>query len=207
MAEDDFIGEFDQGIDAEVCQGLVSLFNTAHKRKLTNPGKTGSGVDKKRKDSTDFPDGKMNDILRKKYGHYVDSFLDQLMNCYHEYENKYSVLKHPKTWPLAIYSWNIQRYYGGGQAYHVWHYENPTPAFMDRVLSWITYLNTVEEGGETEFLYQEKKVQPVEGKTVIWPGHFTHTHRSLPSPETKFVIVGSFRFAEAPGQQRMQNLR
>ena len=42
------------------------------------------------------------------------------------------------------------------------------------------YLNTVEEGGETEFLYQSMRVKPEQGTLLIHPGGFTHTHRGNP---------------------------
>ena len=42
------------------------------------------------------------------------------------------------------------------------------------------YLNTVDEGGETEFLYQRMRVKPEQGTLVIHPGGFTHTHRGNP---------------------------
>ena len=42
------------------------------------------------------------------------------------------------------------------------------------------YLNTVEEGGETEFLYLAKRFKPVRGRVLIWPAGFTHVHRGNP---------------------------
>ena len=41
------------------------------------------------------------------------------------------------------------------------------------------YLNTLtdEQNGETEFLHQEKRIQPKENTMLIWPAGFTHTHR------------------------------
>ena len=49
-----------------------------------------------------------------------------------------------------------------------------------RVLVNMMYLNDVDEGGETEFLYQSMRVQPKKGRVVIWPAGFTHTHRGNP---------------------------
>jgi hypothetical protein len=53
----------------------------------------------------------------------------------------------------------------------------------------------VEDGGETEFLHQKWKVTPKKGLTLIWPAHFTHIHRGLPSYTTeKYVTTGWFDF-------------
>ena len=42
------------------------------------------------------------------------------------------------------------------------------------------YLNDVDDGGETEFLYQKKRIRPKQGRVLIFPAGFTHTHRGNP---------------------------
>ena len=66
------------------------------------------------------------------------------------------------------------------QGYHVWHSEDNSVMATRRVLVNMMYLNDVDEGGETEFLYQSMRVQPKKGRVVIWPSGFTHTHRGNP---------------------------
>jgi quercetin dioxygenase-like cupin family protein len=36
------------------------------------------------------------------------------------------------------------------------------------------------EGGETEFLYQNRREEAVAGDVLIFPAGFTHTHRGNP---------------------------
>ena len=43
------------------------------------------------------------------------------------------------------------------EVYHIWHVENNDKASGDRVSVYMLYLNTVKEGGETEFLYPRYK--------------------------------------------------
>ena len=72
---------------------------------------------------------------------------------------------------------------------------NPCGDVGRRLLVFMTYLNDVEDGGETEFLYQNLKVKPEKGKTLIWPSEWTHTHRGLTSKsESKFIVTGWFEF-------------
>ena len=55
------------------------------------------------------------------------------------------------------------------------------------------YLNDIEEGGETEFVYQDRlKIKPTTGTLLIWTAGFTHTHRALPiiNYEPKYLITG-----------------
>lgn len=79
------------------------------------------------------------------------------------------------------------------EGYHTFHYENSGWDEQTRSLSWMIYLNTVEEGGETEFLYQQLRVKPKKNLGLIWPGSFTHIHRGLPPiNETKYILTGWF---------------
>jgi hypothetical protein len=61
----------------------------------------------------------------------------------------------------------------------------------------MAYLNDVEEGGETEFLYQKKRVKPVKNRVVVWPAGFTHTHRGNPPlSNAKYIITGWVEWIE-----------
>ena len=73
---DNFIGEFRGNVPAGTCQGLIALFNEAHKRKLTHSGKTGKVEDKARKDSTDLSSAKIPDKLRSRYSEHIDAYMD-----------------------------------------------------------------------------------------------------------------------------------
>jgi hypothetical protein len=53
------------------------------------------------------------------------------------------------------------------------------------------YLNNVNDGGETEFLYLKKRVKPIEGRLLIWPASYTHTHRGNPPlSHSKYIVTG-----------------
>ncbi len=52
------------------------------------------------------------------------------------------------------------------------------------------YLNDFEEGGETEFFYQNKKLKPTGGQLVFAPSHFTHTHKGhVPISNDKYILT------------------
>lgn len=84
---------------------------------------------------------------------------------------------------------NIQRT-SKSQGYHVWHYEDGAYGSNRRVFATMLYLNTVDDGGETEFLYQSLRIKPEKGKFLIWPSHWTHTHRGNPPlKEDKYIVT------------------
>jgi Rps23 Pro-64 3,4-dihydroxylase Tpa1-like proline 4-hydroxylase len=79
--------------------------------------------------------------------------------------------------PFKDIGYNIQRYQPG--EYYHWHIDGGSHQFADRQLVAIWYLNDVEPpGGETEFLFQDVKIRPEQGKLVLFPPFWTHEHRA-----------------------------
>ena len=110
-------------------------------------------------DKSSYPDQK--DIGPTSYGFVIEQsgILGKIFNnaihaCYDVYSKKYFNLR---TFDTQIYNSNIQRTLPG-QGYHVWHCENEHMyrASNPRVLAVMMYLNDVNDGGETEFIFQHK---------------------------------------------------
>ena len=80
--------------------------------------------------------------------------------------------------------------YETGQAYHDIHsdYAPFNEQMERRHLTFIMFLNSVADGGELEFPRQKVKVAPEEGRAVIFPSCWTHSHRSLPPSETRYIF-------------------
>jgi hypothetical protein len=69
------------------------------------------------------------------------------------------------------------------------------PEATNRVMAWMTYLNTVEEGGETYFPTQQAKIKPAKGLTLLWPADWTHLHQGCVAPnETKMIVTGWYDY-------------
>lgn len=97
---------------------------------------------------------------------------------------------------------NLQKYRAGVGGYHFWHSEiYPRDSSCDtlhRVLLFMFYLNTVPEGGETEFYYQQRLLKPIEGRMVIAPAGFTHTHKGhVPLSNDKYIATSWILFQRA----------
>ena len=62
-------------------------------------------------------------------------------------------------------------------------------------MAFILYLNDVDEGGETEFLYQSRRVKAKAGTVVLWPAAYTHVHRGNPPLSgSKYILTGWLEF-------------
>lgn len=97
---------------------------------------------------------------------------------------------------------NLQKYLAGEGGYPHWHSEiYPQDARCEplhRVLLWSVYLNDVPEAGETEFLYQQRKIAPRAGTLLIAPAGFTHTHRgNTPVGGDKYIATSWVMFQRA----------
>ena len=78
-----------------------------------------------------------------------------------------------------------------GEGFHEWHFENSGEVPYRRLVTML-YLNTVEEGGETEFLYLHRRIQPRRGRLLVFPAGFTHTHRGNPPLSNDKYILTSW---------------
>ena len=80
--------------------------------------------------------------------------------------------------PFKDMGYQIQRYQPG-EFYH-WHIDGGSHEFSQRQLVALWYLNDVPgPGGETEFLFQNIRIKPEQGKLVLFPPFWTHEHRAV----------------------------
>ena len=97
---------------------------------------------------------------------------------------------------------NLQWYAAGEGGYPYWHCElyprDERCETLHRHLLWTLYLNEGFEEGETEFLFQRRKVAPRTGSLLIAPTAFTHTHRgNRPQGADKFIATSWILFQDA----------
>lgn len=138
----------------------------------------------------------------------VIAYRKALLRIIAEYRKEFPRCKACQSWGLhPLASLQIQHYRPGG-GYFDWHTEYNGPSGPDRLrhLVFMTYLNTVEDGGETGWYHQKIKIKPKKGLTVVWPVDWTYTHRGFVAPsEDKYITTGWFEYmnsnAEAPTEQ------
>jgi len=125
--------------------------------------------------------------LKVKYTNkpFIDIFFNEL---YPYYTERYSILNTINV--HSIYDMKVQKTLPG-EGYHSWHFENMGKGFTDRILAFSLYLNDVEEGGETEFLYQKCRFKPEKNTLLLWPASYTHVHRgNQPLSGEKYILTG-----------------
>lgn len=179
--------------DQSLCDDLIYYFEQ-------NPNKvTGEihrsidkfpKVDKEEKDSIDL-DLRLDTEMGKRY-------VNELQKVLEMYKIKYPSCD--RTSKYGIEAINLQKYNPQG-GYKLWHTERSGGLFPGayRHLVFMTYLNDVDDNGETEFEYQNIKIKPKKGLTLIWPADWTHTHRGIPSDsQIKYIATGWYSFSSQP---------
>ncbi len=171
-------------IDPKICDELIEFFEA--NEKLHKLGVLDTGRDKTKKISTDI-NINMEDQNMVKYAF-------QLKYCVEEYKKVFPALDiYLAPWAMRELI-NIQRY-KPGEGFYSWHTENSNIISSHRIMAFMTYLNTVEEDGETEWLHQKIKIKPEKGLTLIWPSDWTHVHRGcVAKKETKYIATGWFSY-------------
>jgi prolyl 4-hydroxylase len=125
----------------------------------------------------------------------VLEYLKELQEILDKYIKKYPMSNYYSPFQIQE-NINIQLY-KPGEGYPVWHTEraNVTLPMVNRHLVFMTYLNDVNDKGETEFYHQKLITKARKGVTLIWPADWTHTHRGIVSPtEEKYIITGWYNF-------------
>ena len=111
-----------------------------------------------------------------------------LKSCMMHYMDEYDQLK-----GMTMVSTDIkfQRTPAGG-GYHLWHYENASHEYSHREVTWMIYLNDIEEGGETEFRFQKRRIKPTQGTVVLFPAAMTHVHKGnmVMGEDNKYIVTG-----------------
>jgi hypothetical protein len=152
-------------------------------------------VDESVKSSTDVILDKST-LLWKRYTQQMQKIVMKYTE-YYEYADKTT-----SKWTI-LENTNIQ-HYKQNEGYKAWHFERGSGDFpvVYRYLVFMTYLNDVDDQGETEFLYQGRKIKPRKGLSLIWPAEWTHTHRGIPSPtEEKIIVTGWYSLVPNVGLQ------
>jgi Rps23 Pro-64 3,4-dihydroxylase Tpa1-like proline 4-hydroxylase len=164
-----FIFETHHALSADICERAIERFE--HHIEEQYEGRIGQNVGKNRSIK------KTTDLVVSGKPHWKD--IDQALfrsigQAILEFREAFPYFKGP----FKDVGYNLQRY-NPGEHYH-WHIDGGSHDFSQRQLVALWYLNDVPgPGGETEFLFQDVKVKPEQGKLVLFPPFWTHEHRAV----------------------------
>ena len=116
----------------------------------------------------------------------------ELYNRFHSIMDRYKIdtKLHPKQWPEK-YSWEALRMkkYERNRGFFHDHVDVGNYDSARRFLVFFAYLNTVDEGGETEFVDLDLQVSPECGTVLVFPATWEFIHRgNIPVSQDKYIL-------------------
>ena len=187
MIDKDFLGVFDNMADEDYCKKVINHFKKVKTISRSEKEKV-SQIEKD--NQVYFMINEMDSVVMDTNQVILEGFIKAISQSLDEYRKQYPVLIDG----VRKYDLNndvkIQRTLPG-QGYHVWHCENAGITSSRRMIVASMFLNQCEEGGETEFLYQHRRIKPQAGRMVLAPTGWTHPHRGNPPLKgAKYMING-----------------
>ena len=195
MFNPDFIEIYDNALSSSNCKEIINWFeNQSLIRGVCMGSNHTIAVDLKSKSDWELPYGKT--IFTNKT--FVDLIIrDALIKYVPFYRKSYPSVDTIDSWSVCD-QYNIQKY-DPGDGYHSLHCENTGESTTQRVLAWMIYFNTVTDKGGTYFSAYNKTINAKEGRLVIWPAYFTHTHKGVVSKtQTKYIATGWHYYSSDP---------
>ena len=192
-SSDQFINVYSDVYEEGFCQHLINEFERIACSGATSDRIKSEGAKRHHKnDSHVFLDLRHQGVGSFNEKNTINLLYNGLQECFEDYSQNFSILKDLNLRGNTLKMQST----APGQGYHLWHGEQGKDEASARCLVWILYLNTLaeEEAGETEFLYQKRRIKPVENTMVFWPASFTHAHRgnTVFGNTSKYVVTGWF---------------
>ncbi len=179
------IGIYDNALSSKKCKELIEYFE--RKDVIKKPGTfdyNGEGiVDENIKKSIEMPVRFGKDGDRTIVSETIQSILFPYIE---KYWKKYIKPSLEFDDLILDYNYAFKKLEGNDAGFKVWHTEQ-TGGIPNRVLVWMVYLNNAKSG--TDFLYTNN-IKAKEGRLIIWPASFTHTHRSQKNKGLKYIVSG-----------------
>ena len=195
---DRFIYLNPNSIPPELCDDLIQYYYDVKDQHYD--GVTFGGVNKSIKDTTDFVIpvnaehgsrwDKINQFLQNELRVNLKLYLDRLQSI-----PEFSAERNGVDYRMFDYQYftestfMIQKYEKQKGKY-IYHNDFSLKPDSHRVITYLWYLNDVEEGGETE-IWHSLKIKPEKGKLLLFPAHFSVPHCGLmPISSDKIIITG-----------------
>lgn len=200
MSINNFVYTNKNSLSDILCNEIINLYEEENDK---YEGITGAGVDKNIKDTVDFvinnqTSNVWNEIdkcLKTELQHNLMKYIDILNDDYADVNiklNTTSKFYFLKNKLLSYNTFLVQRYKKNCGRY-IYH-DDESVEFKQkryRLLTYIWYLNTVVEGGETDICASKYQINPECGKLVMFPATWCFPHAgSVPLSSDKYIITG-----------------
>ena len=172
-----FVQVYEDALEENVCNFLISLFEQV-------PEKQERVENERKPNFTQF-----NLTENCKITEEVDQVHNHLIHKTFQYRNEYYDMMDKRVFPEehAFEQFRIKRYNNDGNDEFDSHVDVRDYETARRFLSFMWYLNDVEQGGETRFV--DMMIKPKKGSLLVFPPLWMFPHAGLlPVSEPKYII-------------------
>jgi hypothetical protein len=191
-----FIYTNSRSLPPELCKEIIEKFDES---KNKYDGVTMSGVNKQIKDTKDLL------MMGSEWERITVTLRNELYYCLKKHLNALSIKDDFKSKnnnstledfrikfeDISIESFMVQKY-KAREGRYVYHNDSMIdwPKNKKRFMTYLWYLNDVQEGGETTF-NGEYQIKPTAGKLILFPACWTFPHcGKMPISDNKYIITG-----------------
>lgn len=181
-------------LDSGVCDRVMAVSKKMWDE-IFNPGKTMAGYDPSMKETmdwtlTDFSSHMPSKEIVSESIELDGIIFNSLGSVIKQYIAEYSGMD---SWVRGMRDTSyLVQVYKRGEGFYKPHVDAaPWLGYPQslRALACVMYLNTVDEGGETEFTEHGLKVSPKQGTMLMFPACWTHPHAArIPISGDKWII-------------------
>ncbi len=129
---------------------------------------------------------------------FVDPITQAMKQCFQRYVHNFPSLTKYFPVKFSLEQYRVKRYRNDGKDVFEDHVDVSDYASARRFLACLFYLNTVDVGGETEFLFptqENKVVSAIQGSVVVFPPNWQFPHRgNKPVSSNKYILSSYFQF-------------
>jgi len=178
----DLIEVYDDALEPNVCNFLIDFFesNPDLQEIINNDGKP------------NFT--QLNLTENCKISEEISNIHNYIISKVFEYKKKYYELIDHRCFPEKhnFEQFRIKKYKNNGEDFFDTHVDVLDYDTARRFLSFMFYLNTVEQGGETSFT--DFRVSPKQGSLLVFPPLWMYPHKGEIPYQNKYILTGYLHY-------------
>jgi hypothetical protein len=181
-----FIQVYPNVLGLNLCQALIKLLETSPEMQM-------------RVDNHQRPRFSQISLQRMKADErLLDPVTQAMKQCFQRYAHALPTFAKYFPHRFSLEQFRVKRYRNDGVDVFEDHVDVSDYISARRFLACLFYLNTVKEGGETEFFFpddQRKIIKPIQGSVVVFPPNWQFPHRGRKTiSENKYILSSYFHF-------------
>jgi hypothetical protein len=188
-----------KSISRELCNDMINLFE---QEPVKYRGITSGGLNIHVKNTTDFvlplktdatKWSRIREYLEKELEINVQKYINNINNGIRSVDVENSDIQYTAFAKKCVSTEKMMmQKYNKNEGQYIYHddFDCEFAQRKYRVITFLWYINDVEDGGETEF-WGEHKIKPEAGKLLLFPASWTFPHRGkMPISSNKYIITG-----------------